>query len=124
MKMREDIKARWLSALRSGKYKQGRDVLHNKTTDTFCCLGVLCDLAAQDGIVDEKQVNSASDESGFTWTDYDGSIYYLPRVVSRWAGLDGRADWSNPKILGTPVAKLNDSGLTFVEIANEIEIHL
>jgi hypothetical protein len=37
----------WLSALRSGKYVQGTDKLRNN--NTFCCLGVLCDVADPNG---------------------------------------------------------------------------
>ena len=41
-------KAKWLKALRSGKYKQTDCVLRrggNKKKATFCCFGVLCDVA-------------------------------------------------------------------------------
>jgi hypothetical protein len=41
---REDIK-RWIRALRSGDYKQGAGRL--QSTKGFCCLGVACDLFAQ-----------------------------------------------------------------------------
>lgn len=39
----DDLLQRWLAALRSGKYRQAREAL--KTYDSYCCLGVLCDLA-------------------------------------------------------------------------------
>lgn len=38
--MDKDIKAKWLTALRSGEFKQGNGKL--KDGDEFCCLGVLC----------------------------------------------------------------------------------
>ena len=38
--MDQDVKARWVTALRSGAYTQCRRRLH--TGDKFCCLGVLC----------------------------------------------------------------------------------
>ena len=50
--MDSTIKARWLAALRSGDYTQGVDYLHQIEEDkehTFCCLGVLCELAVEDG---------------------------------------------------------------------------
>lgn len=37
-----DLKSKWVSALRSGEYKQGTEMLHNPAKDTYCCLGVLC----------------------------------------------------------------------------------
>lgn len=42
----------WINALRSGKYKQTDGELKgllNKGQPVFCCLGVVCDLAAKDG---------------------------------------------------------------------------
>lgn len=40
--MNEKIKKKWVDALRSGKYKQGREQLRDG--DKFCCLGVLCEV--------------------------------------------------------------------------------
>ena len=37
-----EFKARWVAALRSGKYEQGQKGL--KVDNTFCCMGVACDL--------------------------------------------------------------------------------
>lgn len=47
-KLPKSLKRKWLTALRSGKYKQGEGYLrqknyHNKIE--YCCLGVLCDVA-------------------------------------------------------------------------------
>lgn len=36
------LKAKWIEALRSGKYKQGKGNLCHK--GYYCCLGVLCEL--------------------------------------------------------------------------------
>lgn len=36
------IKAKWVAALRSGKYQQGQNYLRHD--GEYCCLGVLCDL--------------------------------------------------------------------------------
>jgi len=45
-----ELKAKWVEALRSGKYKQGKRALRTgrdkPENDLFCCLGVLCDLIA------------------------------------------------------------------------------
>lgn len=41
MKMPKKLKARWLEALRSGKYKQGIEEMYDPKTKAFCCLGVL-----------------------------------------------------------------------------------
>lgn len=48
--MKTEYKQKWIDALRSGKYKQGRGIL--KTVDgEFCCLGVLCDVYNNEGWV-------------------------------------------------------------------------
>lgn len=41
--MDKELKAKWVEALRSGKYKQGRSRL--KHAGRHCCLGVLCEVA-------------------------------------------------------------------------------
>ena len=53
--MNQKIKERWVKALRSGKYKQGKGWLRKssgpKKKSEFCCLGVLCDLAVKSKII-------------------------------------------------------------------------
>ena|SRR5258708_25128969 len=39
----QELKTRWVEALRSGKYKQGKNYLKNDD-GTMCCMGVLCDI--------------------------------------------------------------------------------
>lgn len=41
--MKAERRQAWVDALRSGKYKQTQGKLHN-SDDSFCCLGVLCDI--------------------------------------------------------------------------------
>ena len=40
--MNPEIKAKWIEALRSGKYEQGQGKLNKN--GKFCCLGVLCEV--------------------------------------------------------------------------------
>ena len=40
--MDAEIKRKWVEALRSGNYQQGRNHLHRD--NKFCCLGVLCQI--------------------------------------------------------------------------------
>jgi hypothetical protein len=44
-KMTPELKARWLTALRSGNYKQGFYKLKDKEDNTYCPLGVLAHVA-------------------------------------------------------------------------------
>lgn len=46
--MDEELKEKWLKALRSGDYKQGRNALKT-VTNRFCCLGVLADIVNPKG---------------------------------------------------------------------------
>lgn len=41
--MDKELAVKWIEALRSGKYKQGRSRL--KHAGRHCCLGVLCEVA-------------------------------------------------------------------------------
>lgn len=42
---------KWTAALRSGDYLQGKHTLKTEA-DKYCCLGVACDLAAREGVLD------------------------------------------------------------------------
>lgn len=44
--MNKTLMLKWAKALRSGKYKQGKYALKNMD-NTFCCLGVLCDISGK-----------------------------------------------------------------------------
>jgi hypothetical protein len=48
--MKRELRDRWVAALRSGEYKQGRDQLRTPG-GSFCCLGVLAETvgARRDG---------------------------------------------------------------------------
>lgn len=52
--MREDIKELWVTALRSGEYKQGTGQLNY--SGHFCCLGVLCEV-----LLNNEEVASLND---------------------------------------------------------------
>ena len=53
LKLKPKIKARFIEALRSNKYLQGEGRLREQ--DHFCCLGVLSDLAVQDGVANWEE---------------------------------------------------------------------
>ena len=126
--MNPEIKKKWVDALRSGNY--GQDKEHLRTTDGFCCLGVLCDLAVAEGLdikVQEPEVGSERGEY-----EYDYNTTYLPISVQTWAEIA-----YNPKVPASIVpdtygrdfsshvevdlADLNDAGMPFSEIADLIE---
>jgi hypothetical protein len=111
--MNQDIKAKWVAALRGGEYKQGAGQL--RLRNRFCCLGVLCELHA-------KAV-------GMAWQGdvYCGSEMTLPSDVMTWADLP----LNNPDVevegyeeATKELAVLNDEGMPFPEIADLIEKQL
>ena len=114
--MNKDIKKKWVDALRSGEYTQGRDALKNGDGQ-YCCLGVLCDLAAREGVVKET--------AKYGEFYYDGASSLPPVSVMSWASLNDifkRVEYKNVPV---PLDALNDSYcLTFNEIADLIEEQL
>lgn len=119
--MDSDIRAEWTTELRSGKYKQGRHALHT-TNDEYCCLGILCEIAVAHGVIKAplKDPNTNNYRYG---NPGDGNVAFLPREVSKWAGMDsedGHYD-SDDSINGSALSSDNDSGVPFDEIADRVE---
>ena len=113
--MNPQIKQKWVSALRSGKYQQTKNRLHNEYG--FCCLGVLCDLYGKENNVEWE----ISEDSGKYMFQNKGAS--LPSSVRKWADLEYLDPYVNYKKTNTLVG-LNDMGFTFNEIADLIEEHL
>ncbi len=107
--MKANVAEMWTEALRSGKYYQGRGALVTENGE-HCCLGVLCDIAVREGVVD-------FDEVGRT---FDGVDAELPESVMEWAGMDyPEGVFSGPD--GNLVSLNDDYLLNFDEIARVIE---
>lgn len=118
--MNLEIKQKWIDAL--GVYPQSKNALKNP--DGFCCLGVLCDIYAQEHNVSWNKDN---------WKTYQtlyGSSDYLPAAVVNWAELESNNPYVNffDEEDGTSylleLSELNDDGRTFSEIAKLIEEQL
>lgn len=81
--MDKRIKAKWLRALRSGKYIQGDGALRRGsdggTYITHCCLGVLCDIHSKETKKDWSIRGGPH--------AYMGAASKLPQAVMLWAGL-------------------------------------
>jgi hypothetical protein len=107
--MKKDIKTKWLEALRSGKYQQGRGVLR-RLNDTYCCLGVLCDIL---GPTKWKPKFDGTTETVMGW---NGEVTLLS--VCELAEIE----LSSGNMFD--LVNLNDAGKSFVEIANYIEENL
>ena len=124
--MIEEIKADWLTALRSGEYKQGKGFLKNSLGGIaqYCCLGVLCELAVKAGVVEKSEV----DEDEYVYT-FDGQSSYLPPKVATWADIHYQGKLYRESDTGSisdrrvsvDLAGLNDYKLDFAGIADVIE---
>lgn len=113
--MNQEIKQKWIDALRSGDYKQTNGRL--RQDDKFCCLGVLCNILFPN--------YWRFTQSGWT---HGACEYVLPSEVIEAAELSD----NNPTITGysmpdeddSSLAWYNDAGMTFEQIAEMIEKNL
>lgn len=144
MKMNPEIRARWTEALRSGKYSQTKDYLHvvsngdpaDGEAPGYCCLGVLCELAVQEGVIAKEERYLGPESDGVILERYgvfDASprMYQvhdriLPQAVVEWAGIEDPENPNQPCVENDrgrqSLTHLNDaSGLGFDEIAAIIE---
>jgi len=106
--MDAELKEKWIEALRSGKYEQGRGFLRRK--DKYCCLGVLCDLIDPEGWTHQAPADPG-DEIERCW--YDVSVA-LPLHTSRNIQLSEERQ-------ALLVCKNDDKEYSFDEIATYIE---
>ncbi len=110
-RMNPEIKQKWIKALRSGDYRQGRGKLSRANFVTgdyeYCCLGVLCEVLE---------------------IDYKGSDAYPAPEILTSVGLDSNLtnfDSTNEINTLVPIlADMNDTGKDFMEIAAFIEENL
>lgn len=109
--MKKKIMQEWVAALRSGTYEQGKGALEKD--GKYCCLGVLCDIAAQKGVCLTRTEEYLSSQ-----VSYDSSFGVLPNSVKEWSGIkDEMGRIKNMRSL----VNLNDNGKSFEQIANIIE---
>src|SRR5690606_32517840 len=79
----------WLDALRSGKYPQGDGNLHVKYTDGaehFCCLGVLCMVALNEGV--HMAIRDKPKYANAVVVQYGDKSGALPSEVMSWSAMD------------------------------------
>lgn len=95
--MDKKLKAKWVKALRSGKYKQQTSGRLKTTHEGYCCLGVLAEVAGKRKCLGDS----------FIRTGGIGSRYYIL-----------------PKAVQHNLAALNDDGAPFEMIAGLIHAAL
>ena len=124
--MKPEVKKKWINALRSGEYYQGREMLKDEE-GAFCTLGVLVDIATKEGVCSWGEVVDVDNEIKYTDDTGDrfGLYKTLPKCVVTWANLDS----DNPRLTVNDrlldVAWVNDiKEYDFDEIATLIEEQL
>ena len=134
--MKQNIMKKWVKALRSGKYKQGRNSLkqfNSRGAAQHCCLGVLCELYNDSMRKSKKKTlpEKVYDNDYYFshgYSRFGGKKDDLPKEVKDWAGLKtgfGKfyvKDFGDNLRLGqNSLADLNDHGRKFKTISNIIE---
>lgn len=99
--MDKDLKKKWVKALRSGNYTQGKHFLYSVTNKAHCCLGVLCEIQGLRFDQEHQAYLSESDEWVGTMT------MHIPGGPTH--------DVANE------LAMMNDQGDSFDHIADFIE---
>lgn len=110
--MKKEIADMWISALKSGEYKQGKYKL--RKGNAFCCLGVLCDLAIKNNV----DIKISKSVVGYS---YDDSKVKLPLKVRDWAGMLTQTGNFSSHGIAISLMRLNDNGTPFKNIAEIIE---
>lgn len=129
--MKKEIMEKWVAALRSGEYKQGIGLLHDRTQNTYCCLGVLSELAVKEGVCPKSKVDSTALSEMATSATSNRAAFglsyettYLCKEVMDWSGVVTVTGSSIPGLWGISLVKLNDElSKSFLEIADIIEEH-
>ncbi len=122
--MNQEIKTKWVAALRSGEYEQGIGKL--RSNNSYCCLGVLCDLYHKETGIGEWVPDTGRDDSKrLMFLDHGEA---LPEEVIAWAGLPEEDAMIpirvHPDKCPRTLSSYNDSGTTFVAVADLIDKHL
>mgnify|MGYP000735863425 CR=1 FL=1 len=110
--MTKELRDKWVEALRSGRYQQGKGHLH--AGECFCALGVLCDVLGLEWVPCEE---------------IGDDLNNLPVYMAAGESTDGIPDSISEKIGledvdHAAVAIRNDSGDSFTGIADWIEAHV
>lgn len=127
----------WVEALRSRRYPQGQHMLRTPENlkygqkelkfqvtpeDTFCCLGVGCEVAKDNGLPLTVEVRGGN--IYYTYAKHDYSSISFPDAVRDWYGLESDDPIIGFNDKGEPIRALeaNDSlNLPFSQIAYLLE---
>lgn len=114
-KMNPEIKEKWLTALRSGDYVQGKGCLCRVEEDgskTYCCLGVLTDLYIQEMGLGWGR--------GVSYLHFDGEAV-LPPSVMNWSSVSDSGLFYSEEGEKGELTTVNDASDNFDKVIQIIE---
>lgn len=124
--MNTEFIQRWLAALADPeKYPQTRNTLRNK--GGFCCWGVACDLAVQDGVLVGSSLGTDANGQPYRWSFKSakaekssmGHVGYPPDELLEHMGIDPLAVVPEQNFVDH-LAAMNDNGSNFEAIRSTI----
>jgi hypothetical protein len=121
--MDREIAIKWIDRLESlPPESQGSGALNKN--GKMCCLGVLSEIALENGIVDSR-IDAYTGKTVYGETENEvGDDVYLTSAVIDWAKIDTLRNKWNPSIDGVHLATMNDDmNMSFQEIAGELRKH-
>ena len=107
-KMDPELKAKWIAALRSGKYRQAKSSLRRRISKSvvgYCCLGVACNIVSN-----RKWHRSDESVEMFDWGDVR---YYTDHL-----------DFLDGKAIETLITMNDGEDASFDDIADWVEANL
>lgn len=97
---------KWVNALESGRWNQGRYYLGDSKTNEYCCLGVACEVGIENGIKIKCNIEPS------LMISYNKETEIPPEEICEWLGIDSMKLQS--------YGKRNDRGASFKDIAKQI----
>jgi hypothetical protein len=126
---RQLIKDKLIPALQSGEYAKGEHALRKYNGDdqpeTWCCLGVICDLLVKDGKIPEPKLLRNNEYQ------YEGHQSILGEQGQELTGLSGLGGipvevqhqvYDNGGLLKSALAYVNDNVDTFEPVIEVLEL--
>lgn len=118
----------WIERLEAGTITQLQGILGNPD-GSRCCLGVLCDIAVEQGIINPPRavkLYSNGDDKMLDYGDQDQEVQYyvLPDKVREWANMKTPNGVLCGRESGTSLSGMNDNdSSSFSQIAEAIRMY-
>lgn len=107
----KEFAQKWIEALRSGEYVQGREKLYSSKHGSYCCLGVCCKLVGFEDFGEAHYIQ-------------EGDFYYNLKRIPNGIPTELIGTVGNNDLIRNLVALNDDDKYTFPEIADWIEANI